>query len=376
MTSKDEDSNSDQRLSLRVTQLESLLEVAHVLNSSLRLDEVLQMVMEKAITVLNAEAGSVWLLEEEYIVPKVAMGPRSDGLKGLKLKRGEGIAGQVIEKGQHLLISDVRNDSQWASRFDQSTGFITTSIMCVPLKAKEKSIGCLQLLNKQGGLFDEDDLNLARAFAGQAAMVIDNSRLYTNQRTLFLSMIKALALALALDARDPYTSGHSERVSQYSLVIAEQMGLSRTEKEKLQEAALLHDIGKIGVRDDVLLHEGPLSDEAWEKLKKHPEIGESILREVVPGELVKSLRLGALFHQERYDGKGYPQGAKGEEIPLAARIIAIADTFDAMTTDRPYRKGLPREIALSEIARCAGSQFDPELAKIFVVGMQKTKGDV
>lgn len=353
----------------RVGQLEKLLEASLMLNSSLHIDEVLENVMQKAMEVMEAEAGSVWLLEGDFIYPKVADGPRADGLKGLKLKKGEGIAGQVIESGQPVLVSDVRNDPNWVRRFDASTGFITTSMICVPLPARGKTIGCLQLLNKRGGLFVEDDMKLVQAFASQAAIVIENSTLYTNQRTLFLSLIQTLVSTL--DARDPYTRGHSERVSKYSVIIGEALNFSREELETLRETALMHDIGKIGIRDDVLLFEGPLEPEKWEKLKEHPQIGERILQGVQPEELVKPLRAGALYHQEKYDGTGYPLGAKGEEIPLVARIIAIADTYDAMTTDRPYRKGFAPEIALAEIEKYAGTQFDDKLAQVFVKVMRK-----
>ena len=376
MVSDISESSYKQTMSLKEwsERLESLLEVSLTLNSTLRLEEVLQNVMQQAMKVMLAEAGSLWLLENEHVIPKVAGGPKADALKGLKLKKGEGIAGSVIEEQEPVLVSDVRNDPNWASRFDQSTGFITRTMMCVPLVVKEKSIGSLQLLNKKDSLFGKSDLRLAMAFASQAAMVIENSRLFTNQKKMFLSFIKAFSSTI--DARDPYTAGHTERVSQYSMIIGRNMELSAFELEKLQEAALLHDVGKIGIRDDILLHQGPLSDEAWEKLKQHPAIGNRILSSVEPTELVVPLCEGALYHQEKYDGTGYPSGATGEGIPLFARIIAIADTYDAMTTDRPYRKGLPQDVALAEIEKHAGSQFDPKLVEVFLNAVHEEKQSI
>lgn len=292
----------------------------------------------------------------------------------MRLNKGEGIAGQVIASGTEILISNVQKDPAWAKRFDASTGFVTTSMLCVPLITKDKIIGCLQLLNKREGHFKQEDIEYANSFAAQAAVVIENSRLFKNQKELFLSLLKTLSSAL--DARDPYTEGHSRRVCDYSVLIGKELGLTRAELQKLREAALLHDVGKIGIRDNILLNPNKLDDKAWKKLKEHPQIGANILSEVVPEKMVEHIKEGALYHQEKYDGTGYPFGKKGTEIPLVARIIAVADTYDAMTTDRPYRKGLAKDIALAEIKKRAGSQFDPDVAACFIRAMEEQKAHV
>lgn len=356
-----------ENMKARMREVKSLLKVSLILNSTLHLEEVVETVIDQAMSVLEAEAGTLWLITEDggHMEPLLARGPRADALKGMRLKRGEGLAGQVTESGKPVLVSDVRKSKQWASRFDSSTGFETRSLLCVQLKSKNKILGCLQFLNKtKGRKFKENDLRLCKAFASQAAVVIDNSILFTNQRRLFMSFIKTLSSAL--DARDSYTMGHSARVSEYSLLIGERYGLSKNELDLLEQAALLHDIGKIGVRDNVLLCPGPLSDEAFQQMRTHPVIGARIISQMEPESLITEIREGALHHQEKYDGTGYPGKLSGEDIPLFGRIIAIADTFDAITTDRPYRKGKSFEEAAAEIKRCSGRHFDPVLAEIFV----------
>jgi len=356
---------------VREEHWQMILETTRLLNSQLELDRLLELVLEKAIAVVRAEAGTLWLVEEDgFLVPVVARGPKAGALKGLRLKPGEGLAGQVVAKNEPSLIADVRKDPAWASRFDDATGFVTLSLLSIPLRARREVIGCLQLVNKLGEKhFTEADLEIALVFAGQAAIALENSRLYTWQGTLLNSLIRVLAAAL--DARDPYTRGHSERVSRYSLLTGRELGMTAEELETLERAALLHDLGKIGIRDDVLLQQGPLDKEKWEIMKSHPEIGARILAGVRPRHLAEKMYEGALYHQERYDGKGYPQGVKGEEIPLVARIIAVADTFDAITTDRPYRKGSSFAEALAEIERCKGTQLDPAVAEAFLRAMKK-----
>lgn len=324
------------------------------------------MVLDQAMETLQAEAGTLWLYTEDgtELLPLVARGPKADALKGLRLKRGEGLAGQVAETMEPVLVSDVTKDPRWASRFDASTGFVTRSILCVPMVNKGKCIGCLQLVNKLGGqLFSERDLHLSMSLAGQSAIVIENSQLYSRLDLLLTSLIRTLSSAL--DARDPYTRGHSERVSRYSVAIARAMGLPEKELEDIEKIALLHDIGKIGVRDHVLLQQGPLTDEQWEMMKSHTTVGARILGAIEPKSLANEWMKGALYHQERFDGRGYPHGLAGKDIPLVARIIAVADTLDAMTTDRPYRKGRSFEEAYAEILRCAVSQFVPEVVAAF-----------
>jgi HD-GYP domain-containing protein (c-di-GMP phosphodiesterase class II) len=180
-------------------------------------------------------------------------------------------------------------------------------------------------------------------------------------------------LAAALDARDPYTAGHSERVARFAMDIGKLSNLPEYELDILKKTALLHDIGKIGVRDTVLLKEGKLTAEEYEIIKLHPTLGEKILRQIEPDEAMKDILPGVRSHHERYDGGGYPDGLTGEDIPLTGRIIAIADSFDAMTSDRPYRKGMTMEKALQILEEGRGTQWDPRLTRIFIQCVNRTK---
>ncbi len=173
-------------------------------------------------------------------------------------------------------------------------------------------------------------------------------------------------LAAALDARDPYTAGHSLRVAEYALAIGKRAGLCSYDLDQLRKTALLHDIGKIGVQDSVLLKDGKLTDEEFDQIKKHPEMGESILRQVEPADAMRPYLPGVRSHHERFDGRGYPDGLAGYHIPLFGRIIAVADAFDAMTSDRPYRKGMPKAKAISILEEGRGTQWDPQLATLFI----------
>ncbi|MDQ8736124.1 HD domain-containing phosphohydrolase [Paenibacillus sp. LHD-38] len=175
-----------------------------------------------------------------------------------------------------------------------------------------------------------------------------------------------MTLAAALDARDAYTAGHSTRVARFSVQIGRLDGWSASEIELLHKTALLHDIGKIGVRDAVLLKEGRLTDEEFDQIKLHPVLGENILKQIEPADAMAELLPGVRSHHERYDGKGYPDGLVGTDIPLFGRAIAIADAFDAMTSDRPYRKGMTYERALSILEEGKGTQWDPKLTQLFI----------
>jgi len=180
-------------------------------------------------------------------------------------------------------------------------------------------------------------------------------------RASFLNAITALAYAL--EAKDIYTSGHSQRVTEISVAIARELGMPQDSIDKIRLAGLVHDIGKIGIRESVLNKPASLTDEESKHIKSHCEAGERILTPIVEDEeILKAVR----HHHERYDGMGYPDGLRGEQIPLGARILAVADTFDAMTSERPYRAAMSDEAACAEIERCKGTQFDPEVADAFL----------
>jgi HD-GYP domain-containing protein (c-di-GMP phosphodiesterase class II) len=348
----------------RVAQCSTLMELSAILNSTLQISEVLRRAVEAATRLMECEVGSLLLLNEQCdeLVFEVALGERGREVKEVRLKVGEGIAGWVARTGQPSIVSDVRRDPRFSRRVDVRTHFVTRNMICVPVKSRDRIIGVLQAINRRTDrLFDGEDQRLFESLARQVGIAIENARLYEEVKETFLST--AATLAEAIEKRDPYTGGHVRRVVDISLAVGEELGLRPEEKETLQLAAILHDVGKIGIRDGVLLKHGPLTPEELAHIRLHPELGAEIL---APIKQLEAVIPAVRHHQERCDGQGYPQGLKGDEIPLASRVIGVADAFDAMTTDRPYRPRLSDEAAATEIERCAGSQFDPKVVEAFL----------
>lgn len=360
----------NQKLEEKLIEINNFQIISKALNSILDLERLLNMILEIAIKLLKVENISLFLYDSENkcLIPKIYKGLPDDIAKSLKIKPGEGIIGYVAETGENLLIKDIERDERFAKK-SSSKRYRTKSLICVPLKIKEDIIGVLSINNKKDGRpFEDGDLEIATIFASQAAIAIENANLYENMHKSYISTVRALSVAI--EAKDKYTSGHSSAVTEYTIPIAEELGLDKKEIEKLEYASLLHDIGKIGIMEQILNKPGRLTNEEFEIIKKHPVIGYEILRSI---DFLKDVTLLVKYHHERWDGKGYPDGLKGEEIPLGARIISVADTFDAMTSDRPYRKGLPVEVAVEEIKRCSGTQFDPEIVDAFLRAMENGK---
>jgi putative nucleotidyltransferase with HDIG domain len=259
--------------------------------------------------------------------------------------------------------------------------------LCVPCYFKGALLGVLVLGEKiNGEKFNREEMGFFVTLANDAAMAIANAQLienlqqkvgevkdmYLREHRIFIHT--SIALAAAIDARDPYTHGHTERVTNYCIAIAKElcgipeMANYKNFRETLQIAALLHDIGKIGIPDHILNKHGRLAPEEYEEMKKHSIIGATILHPIKElGDVAREIR----HHQECYDGSGYPDGIKGNTIPLIARIISVADAFDAMTTNRPYRTKKSVEEALFELKRCSGTQFDPVIVSAFLLAYEK-----
>ncbi len=344
------DMSSD--LERRVEEQEALLEIGLELAATLDLRRVLSLAMTKAEEFCRAETSSIWELDEATgeLFFRVVHGRAAPEIENLRIPVGQGIVGAVAASGRAETINDVASDPRW--RGDVSEHFDTRAILAIPLTARGKVIGVLQLLNPLGkDAFSELDAHRMQLFAGPLAHALENARLYAAQQQLFVETVTALAEAV--EKRDPYTGGHLHRVVAYSLLLGRELGLDSDALESLALGATLHDIGKIGVPDQVLLKPSALNDEEAAAMRRHPVDGAEIvsriasLREILP--IVRS-------HHERIDGHGYPDSLAGNAIPLAARIVAVADTFDAMTTSRPYRKALAHEVAAREIIRHGGVQ--------------------
>ncbi len=351
--------------SLRVARRRTTqMELALLLNSSLDQRQVRQRAIEAVTSLLDAEVGSLLLVDEKTkeLYFEVALGEREQQVKQMRLKMGEGIAGWVAANDQPALINDVQNDPRYFRRAQTITDFITRNMVCVPVRSQGKVIGILQAINKKaGGHFTEEDLENCWTLSNQVAIALENAHLFTELRETFLNT--AEALAAAVEKRDPYTGGHIKRVVEYSMAIARHLSLSLTDREDLRLAAVMHDIGKIGIKDSVLLKQARLDHDELAHMREHPRMGEEILDHI---EQMKEVRMIVRAHHEEWDGTGYPDGLKGENIPIHARIIAIADTFDAITTDRPYRRAADWKTATDEIQRCSGKEYDPLLVQAFM----------
>ena len=238
---------------------------------------------------------------------------------------------------------------------------IAGSILAMPLQREDHVLGCLFCLNKNGGEFNTIDSKLLGSIANECAIYLENSVLFQDARNLMMGLIRSMVSAV--DAKDAYTCGHSERVALVARELAMIAGMPEQIIDEIYMAGLLHDVGKIGVPEAVLKKPGKLTPEEFEQMKQHPEIGAHILRDV---QQLEKIIPGVLHHHERWDGKGYPRKLAGSDIPLAGRILCLADCFDAMTSNRTYRPALPFDVALREIKNGAGTQFDPELAEVFL----------
>ncbi|MBI3615962.1 MAG: HD domain-containing protein [Candidatus Omnitrophica bacterium] len=334
----------------------------------------------------------------DYFTLKVSRG-RDRRPVGIAVSRENPLVSWLEEKKEVLTADEVQYWLRSEKLFPHRTVLKRTlaeikiemehlgAVVCIPAFSKSQMLGILVLGEKlSGDPYSREDLDVLSTLANEGAIALENANLYGElyqrmhqiedlyQREHSLFIHTAIALAAAVDARDPYTHGHTERCTQYAMTISDEMEsqpeMSRIPrfKEMLKIAALLHDIGKIGVPDEILRKKGGLTPKESKKMQEHPLVGAIILQ---PIKGMEEVAKAVKAHQEQYDGKGYPDNLRGTEIPLMARIIAVADTFDAMTTDRPYRKHFPESVAVKEIETCSGTQFDPVVVQAFLRAYQK-----
>ena len=286
--------------------------------------------------------------------------PAIYGQLTLTQQRLRQLGGELIQvlkdRTTPLLINDLSHDKHF-----KWLGEDAKHLIAVPLQRHDELLGCLFGLDKHSGEFDSVDAKLLNSIANESAIYLENAKLFEDVHGLMMGLLHALTSAV--DAKDAYTCGHSERVALLSRRLAQEVHLSENQVDRIYMAGLLHDVGKIGVPEAVLQKTGRLTVEEFDQMKRHPGVGARILSDI---KQVEDIIPGVLHHHERYDGKGYPTGLSAQNIPLMGRIICLADCFDAMTSNRTYRRALPLEVALSEIRRCSGTQFDPGLAEAFL----------
>ncbi len=343
----------------RLGEYETLFEIGGRLAGTLDVQTVLERALENAETVCRAETSSIWELDEDRqeLFFRVVRGKAAGAIRNLRVPVGQGLVGSVARSGAAERVNDVASDPRW--RGDGGL-FKTRAILTLPLVAEGGVIGVMQLLNPVGrDRFTEGDLRRMSLYAGILAHPLQNARLHMAQQRQFFSMVTALAETL--DKRDPYTGGHVRRVVAYSMLLGAEMKLGRAELKNLWLASTLHDIGKIATPDRILGKPSPLDREEIDIMKRHPIDGAAIVSHLSNPSVLQGVR----NHHERMDGKGYPDGLAGDQLPLVARIIAVADTYDAMTTSRPYRSGLSPERTVQEIVSSAGTQLCPSVVAAF-----------
>ena len=359
---EEQNSKLENMVKERTRELILLYRIGKDMSSSLKLDEVLEIVVDNMCKILDSEICSILLLDKnsEELSIGYAQGLEEDIVRQTRMKKGDPISGWVVEHGEPLLVDDIETDPRFAKKNQEK--YYTKSLISVPLLVKDEVIGVININNKRTRTpFTKDDLRFAKGVATEAAIAIENARLFTSLEDSYLRTV--LALTSAIDAKDHYTKSHSEHVCKYAVSTAMELGLSDKQTEDIKEACRLHDLGKIGVPDDILTKTDKLTTNEWDQIKLHSLKSAEILRPLIfLGDVIDIVEQ----HHERYDGAGYPHGLRGEQIHIGARILAVCDSFDAMITDRPYRKALSLEEAVAEIKKCSGSQFDPKVVEAFL----------
>uniref|UniRef100_C6E6J2 Metal dependent phosphohydrolase n=1 Tax=Geobacter sp. (strain M21) TaxID=443144 RepID=C6E6J2_GEOSM len=356
-----EDKNTN--LEKAVAKLSTLYRLGLAINSTIEVEDLYQLVVKTTMDTLQAQVGYIILYDALHGDLKVInlVGHRNPNAEAMRVPmKPSSVSSWVIQNCKPLLITDIAQMPE----FDPVSplGFERKTLICAPLMVKDEMIGTLAVVNKLNNtVYNHEELELLSTIAAQASIAIKNAMLYDEQQKTYLNTIQALVSAI--EASDSYTRGHSERVTRFSLALARKLELPQNRLKVIERAAILHDIGKIGINLSLLHKEAMLTSEDVAELQQHPSIGMKILE---PIEFLYDVRLCIGQHHERYDGTGYPNRLRAEELLLESRILAIADAFDAMTSDRPYRKALKLEVAIAELAENSGSQFDPALVPIFI----------
>jgi len=336
-----------------------LYQISRSISSTLKLDNILKVILDFSVKISGANRGSIMLFNEKKNIfsIKAAYNMSKKIIREVTFAKDESTIGWVVKNKKLLYIKDLEKDKRFSKK--GNINYNIQQLLIIPIIIEGEVKGVINLDNNTS--FTTDIINLLKSFSEQAAVAINNAHLYQKIQDSYFEIVKALAQAI--EAKDPYTHGHSARVMEYSVLIAQKLGLPEEKIESLRYAAILHDIGKIGVRGIVLNNPDGLTSEEYDEVKKHPVIGENIIQ---PIELLQPIRPLIRHHHEWYNSKGYPDGLSGEGIPLGARILTVADAYDAMISDRPYRKALTEETAIQELRQGSGSQFDPKIVEVFL----------
>jgi putative nucleotidyltransferase with HDIG domain len=341
-------------------ELTTLYRLVEIITEAKTLERVLNSLLDLVAEIISCEGAMLFLVDEKTGEVDIAL-KRNISRKieqKVNLQNKQKVIEWTLKKGKTIAMPDIEEDPSENEKI---------TFVLVPLIAHDKPVGLIDIItDTPEGDITTKDLSLLTILAKQAALSIENVKLYESMKRDQISIIRALSSTV--DAKDHFTLGHSQKVSEYSLKIAEVLGLPEREVENIKYAALLHDIGKIAIPDEIIKKPTKLTAEEFDLVRKHPVIGSKIIKEI---ESLAPMVPIILHHHERFDGKGYPDGLKGEAIPIGARIVHVTDAYDTMVSARAYRDMIPPELAVSELRKNAGTQFDPAVIEAFITILRK-----
>ena len=357
----------NRELNSKLGELTQLYRISEAMTDFMDTQTILDQVVRLASEITGARRVSLLMLDRSRrnLTVRASAGISSDLARCIKVKMGEGIAGKVALSGKAVRVVHPVDETGGSSG-EPPDGYLSRSWLSSPLLISDQIFGVLNLTDKlDRSDFTAKDEGIVGILLQKAGIKLENQALYEG---VYASLLDTLnSLVTTLEAKDPYTHQHSRRVTDYAVMIAQNLGLGEQDLEMLEFAGLLHDIGKIGVREEILTKTGRLTKEEYEAIMQHPVVGEKIVQ---PLGLSPMERAIIRNHHERIDGRGYPDGLAGEAIPFLARIVGVADAFDAMTSTRSYRQALSSEAALEELETNRGTQFDSKIVDAALVALQ------
>jgi len=362
----------NKELRFQVYSLETLMGLTHQLNASLEMDDLLNTLILSVVGQLRVNSACLFLTDQREHPTRL----EASTFKGIKEEQARSIAfayggdfvGALLptsgDEGRPVRLAELEDDPALEAEVGSlfAAGFTVVS----PVLMKRRLTAILAVGEKVSGQeFQSADLEMLKSLSDSAGIAIENARLFKDLQEAYVSTVRLLVSRI--EEKDPYTHGHTERVAEYAVAIASELGFTVEEVQRIQFGAFLHDIGKVHTQSDILQKPGALTEEEWMLVKAHPVRGAEMIRGVKFLERVTDM---VRHHHERVDGKGYPDGLKGDEISIGAKIVNVADAFDAMTTDRPYRAGFTVEKAVEQMEEKAGSQFAAEIVQVFVAALR------
>jgi HD-GYP domain-containing protein (c-di-GMP phosphodiesterase class II) len=365
---------NEAKIQRQLDQMSALRAIDRAIASSVDLNLTLSVLLTQVINHLQIDAAAIllWDASTERLEYATGMGFLTDALSHTKLKLGEGYAGIAALEQQVVYIDNLSNRK---TDFLRSSSFLQEGFMSyygIPLIAKGQVQGVLEIFKRSPIDPTPEWFHFLEMLGGQAAIAVDNARLFnilqkTNAELMFAYQATIEGWSQALDLRDHETEGHTRRVKELTLRLARLVNVDEGELPHIQRGAILHDIGKMAIPDNILHKPGPLNEQEWEIMRRHPKYAHDLLAQI---EFLAPAREIPLYHHEKWDGSGYPYGLKGENIPRSARVFALVDVFDALTSDRPYRSAWSKQDALGYIQEQTTRHFDPNMTPVFLQMMK------